>query len=466
MTWRFVVGVGVSAAVGSIALADSPSTDEVIDLLTEQVAELKAEVEILKARNSDDWLTEQRATEIRGLVEDVLADADMRASLLQGGGTAGWDKNFFLQSADGNWKLRIRGQIQLRFVWNHASNQANAMPVGPDELYGFEVRRAKLKFDGHVLDPSWRYTLNLALDHDSSDNEFDVEDAFFRKSFDNGVTIWGGQHKLEFNREELTSSSYQLAVDRSEVNELFNLDRSQGVMVEYAGDKFRLWGGYSNGAAQRAVGFDSQNVLDADAFTGRVDWLAAGDWTQFKDFQGWKGQDFAAMVGGAIHYQVSRYGADVNTAMTPRTTRVSWTIDGQIEGDGWSAFAYIVGNHLSDNAAGSTSASQLGFVVQGAWMLNDKWDIYARYEWADLDDNSSMNIVATSPGLTDLSIITVGVNYYIDNHTAKWTSDIGFGLDSTPDTTSNSAVRGVGWRPDAPGEDGQVVFRTQLQLLF
>ena len=53
------------------------------------MAELKDTVAELKAASDDDWLTERRAQEIRGLVEDVLADADTRASLLQDGMTAG-----------------------------------------------------------------------------------------------------------------------------------------------------------------------------------------------------------------------------------------------------------------------------------------------------------------------------------------------------------------------------------------
>ena len=51
----------------------------------------------------DNWMTEERAEEVRSLVRDVLADADTRASLLQSGMTAGYDDGFMIGSTDGNF---------------------------------------------------------------------------------------------------------------------------------------------------------------------------------------------------------------------------------------------------------------------------------------------------------------------------------------------------------------------------
>jgi hypothetical protein len=144
--------VGVCAGLASAASGEDKKNSEIIEALRAEVAELRSTVARLQAEHGDDWLTEQRADEIRALVQDVLADADTRANLLQDGMTAGWDKGFFLGSADGNWLLRIGGQIQVRYA---ASFQDDA-PDGEDDRYGFEVRRAKLKLKGHVVDPSWQ----------------------------------------------------------------------------------------------------------------------------------------------------------------------------------------------------------------------------------------------------------------------------------------------------------------------
>jgi hypothetical protein len=97
--------------------------------------------------------------------------------------------------------------------------------------------------------------------------------------------------------------------------------------------------------------------------------------------------------------------------------------------------------------------SQLGVVIQGGVFVTDHWEVFARYEWSDFD----------SAGVADLSIVTAGLVRYYHGDMLKWTTDVGVGLDPV---ASEFAATALGWRADAPGEDGQVVVRSQLQLLF
>ena len=115
--------------------------------------------------------------------------------------------------------------------------------------------------------------------------------------------------------------------------------------------------------------------------------------------------------------------------------------------DGANLFASFT--YIDEDVA---DASPLGVVVQGGVFLTDDWELFARYEYGDADDDSE-----------DLSVITFGVNKYWSKHAMKWTTDLGFGID---EVSGNWDKTSVGWREDAPGEDGQFVFRTQLQLLF
>ena len=96
MQWYGILAVAIGLVHGSSVLGsdDDRSRDDVIDQLRAEVAQLKDSVAELKAAGDDNWLTERRAQEIRGIVEEVLTDADSRAGLLQDGGTAGWDKKF------------------------------------------------------------------------------------------------------------------------------------------------------------------------------------------------------------------------------------------------------------------------------------------------------------------------------------------------------------------------------------
>ena len=45
----------------------------------------------------------------------------------------------------------------------------------------------------------------------------------------------------------------------------------------------------------------------------------------------------------------------------------------------------------------------------------------------------------------------------------KWTTDVGVGLNPVASAFASTALS---WRADAPDEDGQVVVRSQLQLVF
>jgi hypothetical protein len=96
--------------------------------------------------------------------------------------------------------------------------------------------------------------------------------------------------------------------------------------------------------------------------------------------------------------------------------------------------------------------NQYGAVVQAGYFLTEFWEAFARYEWGDAD--------GAAP---HLSVFTAGLNGYVNEHALKWTVDIGYGMNEVASFWSSS---GAGWRRDRPGEDGQVVFRGQLQMLF
>ena len=103
-----------SLAITAGALAESAPADASIQDLLESMrteihrlhednARMQSEIDELRAAGGERWLTEQRADEIRGLVVDVLADADVRASMLQDGLSAGWSEHFYLASPDGRF---------------------------------------------------------------------------------------------------------------------------------------------------------------------------------------------------------------------------------------------------------------------------------------------------------------------------------------------------------------------------
>ncbi|MCH7546675.1 MAG: hypothetical protein IID30_09780, partial [Planctomycetes bacterium] len=100
LAWRFGNMIVPLLLLSVSAMAQEPETEESV---AEQLKSLRKEMEglrqvnevmmgeidELRAKTQDNWLTEHRAEEIRILVQDVLADADTRSSLLQDGLIAG-----------------------------------------------------------------------------------------------------------------------------------------------------------------------------------------------------------------------------------------------------------------------------------------------------------------------------------------------------------------------------------------
>lgn len=455
--------VGLVVGAAALALTGGSFADTTPEANTDLKAKLDsalARIDQLEAKQNDNWLTEQRADEIRGLVQDVLADADTRASLLAQGVTAGYDNGAVISSADGNWSLRTNIHMQQRFVWN---NQDEG-PLGgfiDEDRYGFENTRTRFILTGNVVNPQWIYKVEINVGSPSAaavpvlvplaatagvgaDSRAGTGDAYLGYKYDDGLTVLVGTMKAPLLREELVDSRYQLAVERSALNYLFTGGRVDGIALDWMGDQFHLTGMFSDGIR---TGQTVWATPDTDfAFTGRIEFLANGTWEQFMDFTNPTGNANGLMIGGAIHYQSSE--DDPGTGLADVDILVL-TADVSAEFSGANLYAAFI--YTDIDVATLPTINPLGFLVQGGVDLGTDWEAFARYEFADFDVT----------GIQDLSLITFGVTRYFAEHNAKWTTDIGIGLD---EVVFAPAITGL--RTDVPGEDTQVVIRSQIQLVF
>src|SRR5690606_6952326 len=119
-----------------------------------------------------------------------------------------------------------------------------------------------------------------------------LEEAWAQYNFGNGWKARWGQFKLPLLREELVSSSRQLAVERSFVNEFFTQDRSQGIELSYEQEDWRFAFAFSDGLDTENTDINSDAENDY-AFTGRFEYKMAGTWSRFADFTSREGDDFA-----------------------------------------------------------------------------------------------------------------------------------------------------------------------------
>src|SRR5690606_14875271 len=98
-----------------------------------------------------------------------------------------------------------------------------------------------------------------------------------------------------------------------------------------------------------------------------------------------------------------------------------WTVDGLFKTGGLSIFGAVVGQMDTQKQAASAFESSTEFddiaaVAQIAYMvIPDKLEPFVRYEWIGFDD---------ARGVNDGHLMTVGANYYLNKHNAKFTADV------------------------------------------
>ncbi len=479
----------------------------------------KQELAELKAQNGERWLTQERAAQIREMVQDVVADSESRASLAASGATAGYDNGFFIASPDGNFRMTVSGQLQVRYALSRLSSASlnGFTPAAGVQrtAYGFEIRRAKLNFFGHVVDPSWTYQLLLFYNNynatagasgatsptagsGASVATGSIEDAWIAKDFGGGISLKVGQFKSPFDHEELVSSRDQLCVERSLVNQFFSTKYTQGVALTAKGDNlmgtisFNTGGNNANTSA--VVGNTNLSTnpgYTQYALTGRAQWLAFGNWKQFDRLTSPRGAEPGLMLGGAFNWQRGGVGngaaptnGDGDAALFTWTGDANWMLGGA------NIFGSIYGNTATGAATGTPATTvgstviSYGATLQAGVYLTDTLEAFARFEWYDTLNNGSNGLrypvpappaaFTGAPASNPFSaqhntIYTIGCNWYIGGRVVKLTTDFGYAVNGVVFTNGlfNQSIFGSDYRQDSGvGNGGQFVFRTQLQLLF
>ncbi len=499
------VKMGVLAVVlGLSSLAIAGDMD-----VQSELAALKAQMQAQQARiaqqdaqiaqmKGENWLNARRAEEVKALIADVLADADTRASLLQSGMSAGYQDGFFLASADGNFRMNVVGQMQIRYTLN-TSDQAPVTVPGTDRAEsneGFTLPRIKLGFYGHLFDPTITYGLSGRFDTNGlqqgqfgtndpfgEDGDFELEDAWVGYEFAEGWKVRGGQFQGQFTREEAVHSGKLLAVERSMVNQLYTLDYVQGVEVTYAGEiagqQIRAAGTFHDGSysanlndfwVRPLVGAPVALVPGGDLYDfgigGRGEWLVMGAWEDLDDQQAWSSGNRSLMIGAAFNIDEAA-GGNGNTIPDV----VKWTVDATLELPdlmGLSVFFAYVGMDTAEKDTTFQMAVRdpQGIVAQvGAFVVPDKIDAFIRYEYIDWDVNPA---IAAATAADEYSTLTFGGNYYMKGNNAKASLDVIYAMRST-NLFNGAGMIGSGQLPGQNlviSQGDQVAVRGQLQLMF
>ena len=444
------------------------------DPTTAQINELKAEIAALKSNQGEQWLTEQRADEIRGVVQDVLADSNTRSSFQQAGGaTAGYNNGFFLSSADGNYTLKINALEQVRFVWNNTYQSTATGPDGNDaNQWGFENRRTQAYFSGNVVDPSWKYLVGFAYDaqNDPYDNNnsadgspnFNLYYANITKSFGNGFSVSVGQMNVPWTVESqlFNAGSTQMG-DYSIFEYQWGAGQQVGVAAKYEADMFRVQGGWYNVVSTVDAGGDPANYNNqwnnvnnqSVAVAGRAEYKVAGTWEQFSKESSFKGEEFGLLVGGGVIWQNGR-DQNVSNYGNP----FGLTADAQAKFGGFNVIGQLL---WATGAANADNASNWGFNVQGGAFVTDDLEFFGAWAYAQTNDTTNF--------------LQAGANWYFAKNSMKMTmmgiiplnNNAAGNVDPvTGVSDGNDNLRGYNGGIGLGEGDNNFSFVWQLQMMF
>ncbi|QQE10441.1 hypothetical protein JD969_13130 [Planctomycetota bacterium] len=476
-----------------------PALASEADALRSEVDTLRAEVAALRQNSDENWLNERRASEIKGLIRDVLSDAETRSTLLQEGMMAGNDNGkFFLKSADGNFLMNISAFAQIRYVANFQNSRANG--TGGDDQNQFQLNRAKIRLDGHIIDPSWGYFFQLATnipEFDTSTNQGPdgtlrqngfvyMQEAGMSKQVTDDIKLYAGVMKTPFLREFLLYETDLLAVDRASATEFFNIGRTAQFLLEYTGfENFKIFTSINNGSRVNLNPFNDDgglqlygnNTINSNNYgfavfgsnavefgvTGRADWKVWGDWDQQDDFVAWRGDDSAFFVGAAVNYEIAKLGVTRN--LGGGADYFSYTADALWKQNGLSIMGAFMGSKYINPTEQFTDRDSYGAIAYLAYMLTDEFQPFVRGEW--FTDGTA--------GAEDIIGATFGFNYYFARQNAKLSMDVvWFFQGDIPQAQSYAFARnpfgpalGLNNGPGQRISDNNIVaIRGQFQIAF
>lgn len=376
-----------------------------LESLEKRNAELQGQVVELNAKAGDLWLTEERAAEVREIVQDVLADTATRTSLQGSGATAGWDNGFFLASADNRFRIEFGGLIQARWMLS----AQKAQYVSPPQIdgaasiqwdpvptrYGFDLQNIELWAQGHVVSPDIQYMVKGIFSQNqdvgtqvgqaqspiqlntplasfmtgSTSGGLQLLDAWVRVNLTDDWSFRMGQFRAPYGREFLVLEQYQMAVDRSLVSLHYGMGYTQGVELEWITNEARWRFAIDDGGTDNIVGparvvgsqplnspWYAQNAQWG--ITTRFDWKGEGGWKQFDQFTSPEGTEPGWLWGIAFNAQQTDPTKVISLTQGPGATSAysknTWlgvTTDLTMQFGGASLFASAYFNHVESNGA-------------------------------------------------------------------------------------------------------------------
>lgn len=320
---------------------------------------------------------------------------------------------------------------------------------------GMQIRRARVKFDGFVYDPSFQYKIELAIANsdinsggipESGRTSNIILDAYVKWNFAEKWSLWFGQAKLPGNRERVFSSQALQFVDRSNVNGRFNLDRDAGIQLHYNNGKF-------NFATALSMG-EGRNIIASNAggydYTFRGEYLPFGKFTDKGDYYGsdLKREPTPKLSVGVTYDfndRASRERGQLGDFMPGQRDLSTLIADAHFKYQGISSLIEYANRTCPDGPVITDAEGTIldsfytgqGISIQTGYLFKNNFEVAGRYTFVSPEAITGRN---------DNAQYTLGISRYFVGHNLKIQSDITYITEET--------------------ENDALMYRLQLEVAF
>jgi hypothetical protein len=383
-----VCGEPLATVPRETQVAVNQSTQQRIEQLQSLLEAQTAKIESLKGQldQAEQGTTSAtRVEEIRKVVREMMADSEFRENLVPDVTQVGYDKGFYIRSADDDYMLRINGFMKIRYTGSErqSDNPRRQGIQKQDDINGFQINDLYMYFQGYLHSPKLTYSIVLTGDTRQA-HDWRTYTAWINYEFAQELQVVAGLVKVPFGRQWLVGKSDLQFIDRSLANEVFYTGRSVGLGVYGTlAKRLSYTLALANGVANQDDTFHAQQLDTNFAYAARMvahilgqPIKTEGDVEFSKDPQMEVGMSFA-------------YGDD-NGDSAPS---VFYNIPDRIRagrGIGGNAMADLTGSDLTQFGA-DYAFKYRGFSVQAEYFLRmvDGESEYSPWELRTLRHDSS-----------------------------------------------------------------------------
>ena len=342
-------------------------------------------------------------------------------------------KGIVFRSADTSSEVRMQFRLQ---AWSNYTTRS-IQDLSFASLDGL-IRRARLKFKGHLFDPTIQFKIELGFSRSdiafgAPDHPNAILDAIGYWAPSKDFKIGFGQTKLPGNRQRVVSSSEMEYPDRTVVNGLFNIDRDGGLFAFWTpirGESHivHLAGALSTGEGRNQPSYPGSGL----AYTGRVEYLPLGAFTGNNDYiEGDLLHETSPKLslGFTGHYNdlMGRSRGQLGSKLYDFRSSTVLYADGLFKYAGWAVYAEWAQRTSDDPITYNSDSTDTksvfvgdGFMAQVSYTLPSMFSIGGRYAQATAGDQLS--------GVDDYTRTTQYAGcfgYYINGHRIKTQLEIG-----------------------------------------